>query len=58
MVMLLLGLGFFIVALWIIDSVGVHLYGTNGLDPNWTVLSAALLATGSILAGAFLQEER
>jgi hypothetical protein len=52
--LLIFGLIFFNIALWVIYNVGTYFYGTGNrtVDPDWATFSAALLAIGSILAGA------
>ncbi|MFH1106299.1 MAG: hypothetical protein V1787_00230 [Candidatus Micrarchaeota archaeon] len=48
MVLVALGLVYFLVSLWIIKT-GAHLLGYNDLEANWAVLSAALLSVGSLV---------
>ncbi len=52
--LLILSLIFFNIAIWVIYNVGTYFYGTGNhtVDTNWATFSAALLALGSVLAGA------
>lgn len=49
--LIFMGIVFFGVTLWIIKSASDWFFGT-GLEANWAVLSAAILSTGAIIAGA------
>ena len=49
--LILLGIVYFGVTLWIVKSASNYFFGP-GLDANWAVLSAALMSVGAILAGA------
>ncbi len=49
--MILLGIVYFGVTLWVIKTSSNFFFGP-GLTANWAVLSAALMAVGGILAGA------
>ena len=49
--LIILGLIYFGITLWIIKAASEVFFGT-GLEANWAVLSAALMAVGAILAGA------
>jgi len=49
--LILLAIIYFGLTLWIIKGASNLFFGP-GLEANWAVFSAALLATGSILAGA------
>ena len=50
-VMLVLGIIYFGIMLWVIKVATTVFFGA-GLTADWAVFSAALLATGAILAGA------
>jgi len=49
--LILLAIIYFGLTLWIIKGASDLFFGT-GLEANWAVLSAVILSTGSILAGA------
>ncbi|MBS3814994.1 MAG: hypothetical protein KGY45_00340 [Hadesarchaea archaeon] len=47
--LVVLGIIYFGITLWIIKIASKTFFGT-GLEANWAVLSAAILATGAIIA--------
>ena len=49
--LILLSLLYFGITLWIIKWANEFFFG-GSLDANWAVFSAAIMATGSVLAGA------
>lgn len=51
LLLIILGIVYFGITLWVIKTASTYFFGT-GLETNWAVLSAALLSTGAILAGA------
>ncbi|HDR53173.1 MAG TPA: hypothetical protein ENN60_00645 [archaeon] len=51
LVLVLLAILYFGVTLWTIKAASTWFFGT-GLDANWAVLSAAIVAAASVLAGA------
>lgn len=55
-VMLILGIIYFGIMLWVIKVATTVFFGA-GLSADWAVFSAALLATGAILAGALEKKE-
>ncbi len=50
--LILLGLVFFIVTLWIVRIGSDFILGKGALNPNWAVLSAAIIAVGTIMASS------
>lgn len=50
-ILIILGLVYFGITLWIIKGASNIFFG-EGLEANWAVLSAALLSTGAVVAGA------
>ena len=50
-IFILLGLVFFMIYLWIVHT-GASLLGLTGLDANWAVFAAAILAAATILGAA------
>ena len=57
LVMFLLGFAFLIIIFGVMYNISGILFGIQ-IDKDWALISATVLATGSILAGALLQEER
>jgi hypothetical protein len=49
--LIFLSIIYFGITLWVIKGASNMFFG-HGLEANWAVFSSALLATGSILAGA------
>lgn len=49
--LIILGIIYFGITLWVIKIASEYFFGP-GLDANFAVLSAAILAVGGILAGA------
>ncbi|MEM3556164.1 MAG: hypothetical protein QXF56_05580 [Candidatus Micrarchaeia archaeon] len=56
LVLIILGVIYFGITLWIIKAASNTFFGA-GLEANWAVLSASLLATGAVLAGALEKKE-
>ena len=54
--LIFLGIVYFGITLWVMKIASNVFFGT-GLQANWAVLSAAILSTGAILAGA-LEKKR
>jgi hypothetical protein len=54
--LIVLGIIYMGITLWVIKIASTTFFG-SGLDANWAVLSASLLSTGAILAGA-LEKKR
>jgi len=51
LVSILMGILYFGITLWVIKVASNFFFGAS-LDANWAVLSAAIVATGAVLAGA------
>jgi len=50
-VLIILGLIYFILFLWIVNT-GSSLLGLEGLEANWAVFAAAILSSATILGAA------
>jgi hypothetical protein len=55
--LILLSIIYFGITLWIIKWASNFFFG-GGLEANWAVFSAAIMATGGILAGALEWKRR
>ena len=54
--MIVLSIIYFGLTLWVVKVASANFFGAIP-DPNWAVISAAILTTGTILAGA-LEKKR
>ena len=52
LVLVLLGMIYFVMTLWIVKIGSNFILGPGTVDPNWAVLSAALIAVGSMIGSA------
>ena len=52
LLLIILGLVYFIVTLWIVKIGSDLIMGKSLLDANWAVLSAAIIAVGSMIGSA------
>ena len=50
-VLLLLGIVYFGITLWVIKNASLWFFGV-GLEANWAVMAAAVLSASSVIAGA------
>ena len=50
-ILILLGLVYFGITLWVIKAASNIFFGT-GLEANWAVFAAAIMSTGAVIAGA------
>ena len=55
-ILIVLSIVYFGVTLWVIKAASDVFFGT-GLEANWAVFSATIMATGAIIAGA-LEKKR
>ena len=51
LILIIIGLLYFILTLWIVKF-GANLVGYKALDANWAVLSASIIAVGSIMSSS------
>lgn len=56
-ILIIMGIVYFAATLWIIKAAAGFIFETE-LNANWAVLSAAILATGAIVAGAIERKPR
>ena len=52
LLLIFLGLIYFIITLWIVKIGSNIILGKDALNPNWAVLAASIIAVGSVIASS------